>query len=147
MKKHYRVKACSVPAAINAVWNRPFWQDVEALQVNLPHWPTQSAHVPVTEVKLQYDAESLYVIFRVQDCFVRAVATQINGEIWKDSCVEFFFAPNPDAPDAYFNLEANCCGVILGQYHTGPRENSRFLNTEDCRANTDRQFRGGTDPS
>lgn len=120
------------PPRIDAVWDKPFWQKVAALETVHVHWPVQSEHRPPTRVKLQYDAENLYVIFQVYDRYVRAAAGQTHGEVWKDSCVEFFFAPNSARPHAYFNLEANCRGVLLAQHHTGPRQNSRFLAVEDC---------------
>jgi hypothetical protein len=143
VKQKYRIKKCLEQPQIDADWHKSFWRDIESIKINLSHWPVQSEHIPYTEAKLQYDAAHLYVIFRVHDCYVRAVTSQINGEVWKDSCVEFFFAPNPDKPYAYFNLEANCCGILLAQCHTGPRQNSRFLDVEDChRINIDSSASG-----
>ena len=131
MKRKYLIKKCLEQPQINADWHKPFWRDVESVKIDLSHWPVQSEYTPHAEVKLQYDAKNIYVIFRVQHRYVRAVTSQTNGEVWKDSCVEFFFAPNPDCPKAYFNLETNCCGILLAQYHTGPRQNSRSLNVDD----------------
>ena len=133
MSKNYSVKYCSEKNRVDSNWDKPFWRDVEPAEIGLSHWPLQSEHIPRTQVKLKYDEDNLYVIFSVQDRYVRALATQIHGEVWKDSCVEFFFAPNPVHPEAYFNLEINCCGTLLAQYHTGPRENSHYLDKEDCR--------------
>lgn len=133
MKKEYTVKRCSGPIAIDADWDKPLWQGVESLEISLPHWPSQSEHLPRTEAKLQYDPENLYVIFRVQDRYVRAVATEIHGEVWKDSCVEFFFAPYAGDGDSYLNLEVNCCGVPLMQHHDGPRTGTRPVDVERCR--------------
>ncbi|MHC4232463.1 MAG: carbohydrate-binding family 9-like protein [Planctomycetota bacterium] len=133
MKKSYGVKRCSEANTIDANWEKPFWREIEPAEIGLSRWPVQSEHLPKSEVKLQYDDHELYVIFRVQDQYVRAVTTQIHGEVWKDSCVEFFFAPNPNQPNAYFNVEINCCGVLLMRHHTGPRQNSRFLEIADCR--------------
>lgn len=134
MKKEYTIKQCSEAIRINADWDKSVWRDVESIAINLPHWPTQSEHFPRVEAKLQYNAENLYVIFRVQDKYVLSRAIETHGEVWKDSCVEFFFSPDPtNQPASYFNFEINCCGVLLAQNHSGPRENSRFLKIEDCR--------------
>jgi hypothetical protein len=35
-----------------------------------------------------------------------------QGDVWTDSCVEFFFTPGPDLDDGYFNIEANCGGTL-----------------------------------
>ncbi|MCI0499420.1 MAG: carbohydrate-binding family 9-like protein [Planctomycetales bacterium] len=133
MKKSYRVKRVSLPLTIDADWNKAAWSGIGSGLIEIPHWPVQSAHLPKTEFKVQYDAACVYVIFRVQDRYVRAVAQACNGEVWKDSCVEFFFAPYAGPPASYFNLEVNCCGIPLMQHHTGPRENTRFLSPQDCR--------------
>ena len=117
---------------IDADWDKSVWQGIEPLQIGLSHWPTQTEHHPQTEAKLQYDADNLYVAFQVQDQYVRAAATDIHGEVWKDSCVEFFFAPYTAVPSSYFNLEVNCCGVPLMQHHDGPRAGSCFLDVEQC---------------
>jgi hypothetical protein len=42
---------------------------------------------------------------------VRAVAVADNGEVWKDSCVEFFVTPADDG--IYYNFEFNCAGTCL----------------------------------
>jgi hypothetical protein len=133
MQKSYSVKKLTHPLAINADWEKKEWQEVESAKVDLPHWPSQSLHLPQTRVKMQYDSENLYLIFRVRDNYVRASAKDIHGEVWKDSCVEFFFTPHSGSDLSYFNLEVNCCGTMLMQYHTAPRQNSRFINVEQCK--------------
>ncbi len=133
MEKTYTVQKISQAGVVNADWEKPFWKGIDTLKIDLPHWPTQTEFFPQVEAKLQYDTESLYVIFRVQDQFVRAVAADIHGEVWKDSCVEFFFSPYAKPGISYFNLEVNCCGVPLMQHHDGPRMGSRFLDVELCR--------------
>ncbi|MFZ9034388.1 MAG: carbohydrate-binding family 9-like protein [Anaerohalosphaeraceae bacterium] len=132
MRKSYGIKRCSGANTIDANWEKPFWREIEPAKIILSHWTVQSEHIPKTEVKLQYDDKNLYVIFRVQDQYVRAVTTQIHGDVWKDSCVEFFFAPSKERPSSYFHLETNCCGVLLMQHHTRPHENSCYLDVQDC---------------
>ena len=129
----YQIKKRRLPVLVDADWNKPFWRDIDVATVNVAHWKsTRVSILPETEVKLQYDEDNLYVIFRVQDYYVRAAETQIHGDVWKDSCVELFFAPCSEKSNSYFNLEINCCGVLLAQYHEGPRQNSCFLEIEDC---------------
>jgi hypothetical protein len=71
------------------------------------------AHRPVTRVKLQYDADHLCVLFRVEDRYVRSIVAEYQGEVWTDSCVEFFFTPGTNLDDGYFNIEASCGGALL----------------------------------
>lgn len=127
------IKKCSEINAIDADWNKPFWRKITAASIDVSQWSAVSSEkLPQTEVKLQYDDGFLYLIFRVQDHCVKAVTAETHGPVYQDSCVEFFFAPHSSKPSDYFNLEINCCGVLLAQHHTGPRENSRFLDLSDC---------------
>ncbi len=133
MEKCYTVKKCSQIPLIDADWHEPFWREIESASVKLSHWSSvPSENLPETKLKLQYDDQNLYVIFRVHDYYMRAIERRMHGDVWKDSCVEFFFAPNASIPHNYFNVEINCCGVLLAQHHTGPRENSRYLDVKDC---------------
>ena len=47
--------------------------------------------LPNVKTKLLYDNNSLYVIWRVEDKFVRGCAMQYQGRVWEDSCVDFFY--------------------------------------------------------
>ena len=114
MEKSCNIKRRLSPIEINADWNKEFWQGVDAINVDVVNWPVQSVHFPKSQVKLQYDAENLYVIFRVEDKYVRAAVTETNGPVYRDSCVEFFFAPSLKCPNSYFNFEINCSGVLFG---------------------------------
>ena len=80
------------------------------------------AHYPPTDVKVAYDDAAIYVIFRVEDRYVRAVTGDHQGGVCKDSCVEFFFAPGTDISTGYFNLEMNCGGTMLFHYQEKPRD-------------------------
>ena len=72
---------------------------------------------PVVRAKMMYDRDNLYVIFRVEDRYVRCVTREFNGPVWDDSCVELFFSPDSGAPSKYFNLEINCGGTPLMYYN------------------------------
>jgi hypothetical protein len=95
-----------------ALWDDPAWRAVPAITLT-HHMGAAPAYWPRTQAKLQYEAELLHVLFRVEDRYVRAVATAYQGEVWKDSCVEFFFTPGTDVSEGYFNIETNCGGTIL----------------------------------
>lgn len=48
------------------------------------------------------------------DRFVRSVATEPQGDVWKDSCVEFFVQPEGAA--GHFNFEIDAGGTLLASY-------------------------------
>ena len=49
--------------------------------------------------------------YRVSEQSVAAVAANDNGNVWEDSCVEFFSMPGGDG--IYYNVECNCAGTLL----------------------------------
>jgi hypothetical protein len=108
----YEVKRSPAPISIDANWNKKIWKNTNAAVISNFIRKVPSFH-PRPEVKMRYDAENIYVIFRVHDRYVRSITTEINGPVWKDAAVEFFFCPDTTRPDQYFNLEINCGGTAL----------------------------------
>ena len=133
MSNTYTIRKANGPAKIDSGWDKPFWVNTESIEIAQPHWPSQTDHLPQAEAKLLYDEENLYVIFHVEDRYVAARATEMHGEVWKDSCVEFYFSPSSQNTTDYCNIEVNCCGVMLMETHDGPRAGTRFVDPELCR--------------
>lgn len=82
---------------------------------------------------MMYDDDNIYVIFHVEDQYVRCVAEGINDSVWEDSCVQFFFAPDTKLPEIYFNLEVNCGGTPLMHYNLVPRKDIKTLDVNDIK--------------
>lgn len=119
--KLYKVKKLKNELNIDANWNKPQWRKVKSLEVN--NFIRENPKFrPRVNAKMMYDDEYIYVIFRVEDRFVRSITTEINGPVWKDSAVEFFFSPDTAKPRSYFNLEVNCGGTPLLGYNSMPRK-------------------------
>ena len=89
--------------------------------------------LPKTEIKMMYNEEYIYVIFRVEDKFVRAVNTDINSPVSKDSCVEFFFTPGKDISVGYYNLEVNCGGTPLFRFQKKRKVGEIKVSNEDIK--------------
>jgi len=105
----YTVKRTTAPP-LGLDWSDPAWSMAETLKVN-NFRPESSDHRPLTFARLLHDGGGIHGIFQVQDRFVRCVRTEYCGQVWKDSCVEFFVQPKPDC--GYFNFEFNCGGTFL----------------------------------
>jgi hypothetical protein len=112
MFKKYQINKASVVSQITGDWNGPAWGGVEVLDIN-NFMGAEPVHKPKTQAKVVYDANYLYVIFRVEDKYVMATAEKNQTTVCWDSCVEFFFTPNEDVSNGYFNFEMNCGGTIL----------------------------------
>ena len=78
-----------------------------------------------------YDNLAIYVIFRVEDKYVKAVHSNHQDPVYTDSCVEFFFSPDDNSNEGYFNLEMNCGGTMLFHHQTEPRTNQVHIADED----------------
>lgn len=92
--------------------------------------------LPRVAFRIAYDADALYLFYKVKEYAVRAVARHHGDIVCGDSCVEFFFSPSEDLSAGYFNLEMNCGGTTLLHYHFS--DGSRIHKT------TAREFRGAT---
>ncbi len=113
----------------SANWDAPAWQLAETLRVT--HFPWEdSGHRPNVQARALYDSEALYIHFRVEDQYVRAVAEKFQDSVCLDSCVEFFVSPLADS-EAYFNFEVNCGGTMLLHRCPSPAEKNAGRATED----------------
>ncbi|MDR1667467.1 MAG: hypothetical protein LBS03_07245 [Bacteroidales bacterium] len=84
--------------------------------VNVVNWK-EYAYRPWVQFKLAYSATEFLLQYRVREKYIRAVAGRDNGEVWKDSCVEYFVSPADDG--VYYNFEFNCAGMCLMSVGTG----------------------------
>ena len=126
----YRVHRLAEAMPIDGNWDKPQWQKVAPLEIK-NFMGEKPEHFPKAQAKVLYDDKYIYVIFRVEDQYVRAVAKEYHGEVWKDSCVEFFFTPGEDVSLGYFNLEVNCGGTALFHFQKIPRKDARSIDVAD----------------
>lgn len=126
----YEVHRLAERMSIDGEWDKPQWRNIEPLNIG-NYMGEEPEFRPSTQAKLLYDDRHIYVIFRVEDQYVRAVAQEVHGRVWEDSCVEFFFTPGRDPSQGYFNLEVNCGGTPLFHYQKIPRQDSRKVAIED----------------
>jgi hypothetical protein len=125
----YQINKLENPVEINAVWDKPPWNTIGAIE--LTHYMGERPdHFPVTQVKAAYDEEAIYIIFHVEDQYVKAIHTENQDAVYKDSCVEFFFIPDGEIEKGYFNLEMNCGGAMLFHHQIKPRSGSEAIRPE-----------------
>jgi len=135
MKKaisEYSVLKLKQPIPIDGNWDKPQWKSVETIYIN-NYMGDIPKFCPIAEAKMMYDENNIYVIFRVQDRYVRCISQDINGEVWDDAAVEFFFAPDSNLPLVYYNLEINCGGTPLMFYNIAPKENYKVLKEDEIK--------------
>lgn len=124
MNLHYVVRRAESAPALSGEWSCASWERAATLEIACFR-PESSEHRPVTHARVLYDDKGLFVAFRVQDCYVRCVATGYQGPVYKDACVEFFVEPKRDK--GYFNFEMNCGGTLLLRHVINPTRIGREL--------------------
>jgi Carbohydrate-binding family 9 len=128
----YKVQRLLQPIKIDADWNKAEWQ--HAAVINIKHFIDKiPLFHPGVQAKMLYDSNNIYIIFRVNDKYVRCFNNKINGPVWDDSAVEIFFSPDEKFPNKYFNLEINSGGTALMHYQIIPRIEFKIVDTTDIK--------------
>lgn len=124
------MKRLREPIRIDGNPAKSVWREVSPIVLN-HHMGNEPRYRPNVEASLTWDDEALYILFRVQDRYIRAVAENHQDPVYKDSCVEFFFTPGSSIGQSYFNLEINCGGTMLFWWHPEGEE-AIPVAAEDC---------------
>lgn len=77
---------------------------------------------PDVRFGIAHDGKRIYLHWLVDEQEIKAVCEEDCGEVWRDSCVEFFVSFNDSF---YYNIECNCIGKVLIQ--TGVDRHSRVV--------------------
>lgn len=78
--------------------------------VSVVNWPTYP-YQPEVAVRIAHTSDTILLHYKVTEQSIRARYGKDNGNVWTDSCVEFFSMPAGDG--IYYNLECNCIGTVL----------------------------------
>lgn len=82
--------------------------DRQAVACN--NWKEQFPYSPAVNFSIAHNGRELFIKFRVEEACTMAKVTTDNGEVWTDSCVEFFIALDESG---YYNFEFTCIGKAL----------------------------------
>lgn len=87
--------------------------------IDLINWPDEYPSRPEVFFRIAHSGDNILLQYQVREDEILGMVTEDNGEVWTDSCAEFFVTFD-DAN--YYNLESNCIGrVLLGYRKTGER--------------------------
>lgn len=82
------------------------------------HWENDPQYRPCTYFKMGVVGENLVATLKCYEENPKAVYTERDEPIYKDSCLEFFVAPLEDREE-YINIEMNSKGVFLCEFGKG----------------------------
>lgn len=97
---------------------------LDTIPIDCNPWP-EFGHNVAAGFSIAHNSEAILLKYYVEENFLLAAASS-NGEIHKDSCVEFFV--DLDDSGNYYNLEFNCIGWYKIGYGTD-RINRQALPT------------------
>ncbi len=110
------MKTLQIPQ-INADPSLPLQEITDILEkesvqgtIDQVNWPGQFPHQPEASFRTGYTKDALFLSFNVHEDAIRAVETEPNGNVWEDSCCEFFCSFDDTG---YYNIETNCIATQL----------------------------------
>lgn len=92
---------------------------VEPQHIDCCNWPKEFSYAPRVCFRLFHTGSDLMLRFEVKERYTAARVDRDNGEVWTDSCVEFFIAPDRCG---YYNFETTCIGHLLLAYRVSRNE-------------------------
>ncbi len=96
----------------------PFGRMSEPQRLDCLNWPAEWPYKPTVEFSIGYDDSGIRLDYSVDEQTIRALQGTPGGEVYEDSCVEFFFQPLTDDPH-YYNFEWNAIGNLCLSWRTG----------------------------
>ena len=101
------------------------------LSVDKVNWKKAYPYKPITTVCIARTDEMLLLKWHVNGIMLKAVYTEDNSDVYKDSCVEFFCLL-PDGKH-YINLEFNCIGTCSASRRLSRTEDVVHLTKEELK--------------
>lgn len=93
------------------------FEDIKDIFAQLPtvkisnvNWQSEYPYQPDVEFSIFHDGDNIYLQYVVDEKYTAALSSSDNGEVWKDSCVEFFISFDDSG---YYNIEFNSIGKGL----------------------------------
>ena len=89
------------------------------------NWKAYS-YKPGLNFRIGHTGNEIWLKYYVKEKYILAQETRTNGEVYKDSTVEFFISLDKEN---YYNFEFNCIGTVHLAYGPG-RGNRKFVAPE-----------------
>lgn len=100
-------------------------ENATTIQIGTNNWPKDFPYSPSVKASLWHNGSFFFINYEVDEKYIAAMASKDNGEVWKDSCAEFFVALDDKG---YYNIEANCIGNILMSHRKSRKENVEYAD-------------------
>lgn len=104
----------ALPALSGAAFDpadEPFCRERGYAPIDQYAWD-ERGYRPEARAYVGWDADGFCALLCAREREIAAAATQFNGDVYRDSCLEWFFQPFAD-DSRYLNIEVNARGVAL----------------------------------
>lgn len=109
----------------------PDWDAVPVTLIDCFCWKEQYPYQPRSTAQVcLVDNTRLAVRLCSYEESPVSVCRQLDGPVYKDSCIEFFFNPYPQTSDCYLNFECNHAGWLFINYGSETDWHFRHKTTE-----------------
>lgn len=88
------------------------WDIIPEIDIDCFLWEN-NGYKPETIAKIFYTDTHFHISFKAYEDIIKVTYFNMDEDVYKDSCVEFFIKPNPDNDERYFNFEMNSVGTLL----------------------------------
>ena len=88
---------------------------------------SEYSYKPEVKFKIAYCQDQILLKYYVNEENIMAKETRFNGDVYKDSCVEFFISTKGN--ETYYNFEFSCIGIPHVGY--GPERTGRVLTNPE----------------
>jgi len=83
-------------------------------------------YLPKVNFRIGHIKNQIWLKYYVNEKHIRAIETNTNGDVYKDSCVEFFISLDGEN---YYNFEFSCIGTTHLAWGPG-RHNRKFVDPD-----------------
>lgn len=112
---------------ITHISDSPSWDTIPTLDVSNILW-LPDANIRMKQ-QICYDKNALYIHQYAFENHIRSEHTSPLSQVCEDSCMEFFFCPDPDS-DRYLNFEFNPNGCLYLGLNSGHGTSVRLQPSE-----------------
>jgi hypothetical protein len=139
----YEVLRASPPPVVDGRLDDPAWERAPPVGPFLQNADAAPSAL-VTEARLLYDDEYLYVAFRLDDENVWATMRNRDDHLWHEEVVEVFIQPDPAHP-AYVEFEVNPLGTMIDIFLLDRRKPLPYASWNSARLRWAVQVNGTVD--
>lgn len=100
------------------------WQRAEVDEITANRWG-EYAPAPKTTFRMLRGPEGISVMMHTEEKNLKCECAVENGNVYMDSCMEFFFKPSVHDP-RYFNFEFNPAGILSLGIRTGRKSKEKI---------------------